>query len=80
MAPPDVPEYKVEADDGLGLRRFAAVEDGGLRLCPDEAAAVGQETVEAGAHLTFGQHYTVWTRGRRSRRVKKDATRFNICS
>ena len=52
-----VPEYEVEADDGLGLRRLAAVEDGRLRLGPDEAAAVRQEAVVSGVHLTFGQHY-----------------------
>lgn len=61
-----VPEYEVEADDGLGLRRLAAVEDGRLRLGPDEAAAVRQEAVVSGVHLTFGQHYretgqkTIW--------------------
>lgn len=59
-----VPEYVVEADDGLGLRRLAAVEDGRLSLRPDEAAAVCQETVLAGVHLTFGQHCTMWTDGR----------------
>lgn len=51
-----VPEYEVEADDGFGLRRLAAVEDGRLSLRPHEAAAVRQEAVVAGAHLTFGQH------------------------
>lgn len=56
-----VPEYEVEADDGLGLGGLTAVEDGCLGLHPDEAASVRQETVVAGADLTFGQHYTVWT-------------------
>lgn len=58
MTQPKVPEYEVEADNGLGLRGLAAVEDGRLGLCPDEATAVCQETVVAGAHLTLGQHYT----------------------
>lgn len=56
-----VPEYEVEADDGLWLRRLAVVDDSRLGLRPDEAAAVHQETVVAGADLTFAQHYRVWT-------------------
>lgn len=55
-----VPEYEVKADNGLGLRCLAVVQDGGLSFCPDKAATVGQETVVAGADLTFGQHYTQW--------------------
>lgn len=54
-----LPEYEVEADDGFRLGGLAAVEDGGLRLCPDEATVVGQETIVAGAHLTLGQHFMV---------------------
>ncbi len=54
----NVPEDEVKADDGLGLRRLAVVEDGCLGLRPDEAATVRQETVVAGARLTFGQHYS----------------------
>lgn len=53
-----VPEDKVEADDRFGLRRLAVVKNGGLSCCPHESATVGQETVVAGADLTFGQHCT----------------------
>lgn len=58
-----VPEYEVKADDSLGLRCLAVVQDGGLSFCPDKAATVGQETVVAGADLTFGQHYMQWAEG-----------------
>jgi len=52
------PENEVEADDGFRLRRLVVVENRRLSLRPDEAAAVHQETVVAGVHLTLGQHCT----------------------
>lgn len=66
-----VPEYEVEADDRLGLRGLAVVQDGRLGLGPDKASAVGQEAVVTGGHLTFGQHCTAWTGGRGQTGEKK---------
>lgn len=65
-----VPEYEVKADNGLGLRGLAVVQDGGLSFCPDKAATVGQETVVAGADLTFGQHYTQPAEGQNKQKKK----------
>lgn len=69
-----LPEYEVEADDGLWLRRLVAVEDGGLRFSPDETATVGQESVLAGDHLTFRQH----CRHEKQTNKKKTTTYTNI--
>lgn len=65
------PEDIVEADDGLGLRRLAVVKDGRLSLRPHKAAAVSQETVVSGAHLTFGQHYTRPGNKQRNKRLAR---------
>lgn len=56
-----VPEDEVEADDGIRLGRFTVVQHRGLSLRPHVATVVCQETVLAGANLTFGEHCAVWT-------------------
>lgn len=56
-----VPEDEVEADDGIRLGRFTVVQHRGLSLRPHVATVVCQETVLAGANLTFGEHCGVWT-------------------
>lgn len=56
-----VPEDEVEADDGIRLGSFTVVQHRGLSLRPHVATVVCQETVLAGANLTFGEHCAVWT-------------------
>lgn len=50
-------ENVVDADDTVRSGRAAVVHDGGVTLDPDPAAALGQEAVVPGGHLTLQQHY-----------------------
>ena len=48
-----VPEDVVDADNAVGSRGAAVVDDSGVALHPHPPSILGQEPVILGRHLTF---------------------------